>query len=252
MGGLPLNYLRKITVSCKLAKPHWPSRMSTLASLAQAGMMRNQPDAMYVLPIDDPAFWKPPLQDWVRMNALAPGALDSFVYRNGGPAVKGFLPTVLLSFFLIGCIGHATARFYPVQGPLVSQTPSAVYVGKVSGGVNSGQIALTANQGEMFQGRWETIQLPKKSTDAPVMAPTDNEMVPLWDSIYGNGFYVAHVLGSKFYARASLTGANGDSLKVEFYRPEEKDSQGNVNALRASIKGVAKDDKGNVYKITIS
>jgi hypothetical protein len=165
--------------------------------------------------------------------------------------MKKILPTILFSFLLVACTGRAVTRFYPVQGPLAAQTPTPVYVGKVAGGRNSGTVVLTGNQGEVFQGRWETIQQPKKSSDAPAVAPSDNEMVPLWDSIYGNGFYVAHVLGSTLYARASMTGANGDSLKVEFYR-EEKNNNGDVNALRASIKGVAKDSNGNVYKITIS
>jgi hypothetical protein len=75
-------------------------------------------------------------------------------------------------------------------------------------------------------------------------------MAQLWDSIYGDGFYVAHVLGTRLYARASLKANNGDTLKVEFYRPE---NEGNVTTTIASlIKGVAKDDKGNAYKITFS
>jgi hypothetical protein len=123
-------------------------------------------------------------------------------------------------------------------------------VGKVSGWANSGTIVLTGNQGEVFHGRWETIEQPKKSTDAPGAAAGDSEMKPLWDSIYGNGFYVAHVLGSKMYARATMAGANGDSLRVEFYREDRNDRD--ANALRAAIKGVAKDEKGNVYKITVS
>jgi hypothetical protein len=166
--------------------------------------------------------------------------------------MKKLMILALLSVSLAGCIGHATTRFYPVQGPLATQNPTPVFVGKLSSGWSSGSLVLTADQGEVFQGRWEPIKQPKKSTAAPAAAPSDSEMVPLWDSIYGNGFYVAHVLGSKYYARGLLTGANGDSLKVEFYRPEERENQGNVNALRASIKGVAKDDKGNVYKITMS
>jgi hypothetical protein len=59
------------------------------------------------------------------------------------------------------------------------------------------------------------------------------------------------VLGTRLYARASLAGKAGDSLKVEFYRPED---HGNSDAVstRGSVRGVAKDDKGNVYKVTFS
>lgn len=41
MGGLPLNYLRKITVSRKLARPLRPGRMRTSESLTQALRLRN-------------------------------------------------------------------------------------------------------------------------------------------------------------------------------------------------------------------
>ena len=110
--------------------------------------------------------------------------------------MKKLLCTALLCTLLISC--HATARLYPVQGPLA-----------------------------------------------------DSDMAPLWDSVYGSGFYVAHVLGTRLYARASLAGKTGDSLKVEFYRPE---GGGNSEAvpIQGSVRGVAKDGKGNVYKVTFS
>jgi hypothetical protein len=155
----------------------------------------------------------------------------------------------LLSILLVSC--HATARFYPVQGPLMGQTPPPVFVGRISGAFYSGDMTVTGDKGAVFTGHWEAVKRPEKSTDAPLVAPKDEEMAPIWDSIYGNGFYVAHVLGTRLYARASLKSKNGDSLNVEFYRSEES-NKANTAPLAASIKGVAKDDKGNVYKITFS
>jgi hypothetical protein len=55
--------------------------------------------------------------------------------------------------------------------------------------------------------------------------------------------------GTRLYARASLKANNGDSLKVESYRPE---NQGSATSLVALIKRVAKDDKRNIYKVTFS
>ena len=152
------------------------------------------------------------------------------------------------SFALVSC--RATARFYPVQGPLAEQTPPPVYVGKISGAFYSGNMTVTGKQGEVFRGRWEAVRQPAKSTDAPKIAPSDTEMSALWDSIYGDGFYVANVLGTRLYGRGSLKTSNGDTLKVEFYRPEK--ATNDANAIRGTIKGVGKDDKGNVYKITFS
>ena len=154
----------------------------------------------------------------------------------------------LFSLLLVSC--HATARFYPVQGPLAEQTPPPVYVGKLSGAFYSGTMTVTGNQGTVFSGRWETVRQPAKSTEAPQTAASDTEMATLWDSIYGNGFYVANVLGTRLYGRGSLKAGNGDTLKVEFYRPEK--ATNDANAIRGSIKGVGRDDKGNVYKITFS
>ena len=161
--------------------------------------------------------------------------------------MRKLAPVLLLSFLLVSC--RATARLYPVEGPLASQAPLPVFVGKISGALYSGNMTVTGSQGEVFIGRWDTVKRPTKSGDGTGVTTKDDQMAQLWDSIYGNGFYVAHVLGTRLYARASLKANNGDSLKVEFYRPE---NQGHEQSLAATIKGVAKDDKGNVYKITFS
>jgi hypothetical protein len=69
-------------------------------------------------------------------------------------------------------------------------------------------------------------------------------MASEWDMVYGQGFYVAHVLGARLYARAEITGNRGTVLHAELYKPDKIEQQD-----IASIKGVAKDDKGNIYKI---
>ena len=50
------------------------------------------------------------------------------------------------------------------------------------------------------------------------------------------------VLGSKIYARATLTGNMGTVLHTEF---------SNENDKRGNTKGVAQDDKGNVFKVSV-
>jgi len=120
----------------------------------------------------------------------------------------------VLSFTLVSC--HATARFYPVQGPLAEQTPPPVYVGKISGAFYSGNMTVTGNQGEIFSGRWEAVRQPAKSTDAPKISPSNAEMSVLSDSLYGNGFYVANVLGTRLYGRGSLKASSGKVYKIKF------------------------------------
>ena len=154
-------------------------------------------------------------------------------------------PILLLTFSLIGC--YRNARFYPVQGPLSAQTPAPVLVGKVTGAFNSGDISVTLSDGEVCKGRWSVVPTPEvpKGGNAAT-APANEGMPAAWDTVYGQGYYVAHVLGTRLHAQAKLTGDRGTILQMEMYQTGEGAEHGNP----ASIKGVAKDDKSNIYKVT--
>ena len=158
--------------------------------------------------------------------------------------MKNLLILVLVCLAVLsGCT--ATARFYPVQGPLATQTPVPVYVAKFSGAFNSGNLSVILANGEVCKGRWATVPRPATSTDAATAtAAPANNLSAEWDTVYGTGFYVAHVLGARLYARAVLTGNRGTTLNVELYKPDLVE-----NTAPAAIKGVAKDDKGNIYKV---
>ena len=158
--------------------------------------------------------------------------------------MKHKLCLILLGIsMMLGCT--RTARFYPVQGPLAAQTPLPVPVAKVSFRINSGNIAVVLTDGEVCKGRWATVprgQVPNAAAAAPAMIGMQSE----WDTVYGAGFYVAHVLGAKLYAQSTATGDRGTVLKVEMYRSEN--AEGNIVA---AIKGVAKDNKDNIYKLVL-
>jgi len=139
--------------------------------------------------------------------------------------------------------GCATARFYPVQGPLSTQTPPPVYVAKFSGAFNAGDLSVVLDGGELCKGHWATVSRPNTSEAATTAATADN-MSAEWDTVYGTGFYVANVLGERLYARAVLAGNRGTTLRVELYKPDRIE-----NTSVGMIKGVAKDDKGNIYKV---
>jgi hypothetical protein len=55
---------------------------------------------------------------------------------------------------------------------------------------------------------------------------------------------VAHVLGARLYGRAVLTGNRATVLNLEIYEPDHTE-----NNRPAEIKGVARDNKDNVYKV---
>lgn len=161
--------------------------------------------------------------------------------------MKTKLGLILLGIsMMLGC-SH-TARFYPVQGALSAQTPAPVLVGKITGSFTPKDISVVLSDGEVCKGHWamvHPVQVPKGATTAT--AATTNGMLSAWDTVYGPGFYVSHVLGARLYAQAVATGDKGSVLNVEMYRAAI-DRQ----ALPAdAVKGVAKDNKDNIYKLVL-
>ena len=167
--------------------------------------------------------------------------------KQGEASMKSHLVVVLSCVsVLAGC--SATARLYPIQGPLSTQTPPPVYVAKMTGAFASGDFSATLNDTEICKGRWAQVSRPKASIDTAAAAtnpPAENMSVE-WDTVYGQGFYVAHVLGARLYAKAVLTGDKGTVLNVELYKPDVPDHN---NSPAATIRGVAKDNHDNVYKV---
>jgi hypothetical protein len=125
--------------------------------------------------------------------------------REAFPTKNKLFFVLLVAFTLTGC--RATGRLYPVQGPLSTQTPPPVLVAKITGAFNSGNISVVLADGEVCKGRWATVTRPRVSSGAPLAtaAPAEN-MSSIWDTVYGSGFYVAHVLGARLYAQAQLQG----------------------------------------------
>ena len=82
-------------------------------------------------------------------------------------------------------------------------------------------------------------QVPKGANTAS--APTTNGMSSVWDTVYGSGYYVSHVLGARS-ARGMISGNRGTVLNVELYATPEGEHT-------FVIKGVAQDNKDNIYKV---
>jgi hypothetical protein len=156
--------------------------------------------------------------------------------------MKAEFCVVVFGFSLMaGC--SATARLYPVQGPLMAQSPVPVFPGKLTGLVNQGGISFVLANGEVCRGNWTRVVPVKGSQGAQsVPAPLSADMPAIWDQIYGPGYYVAHVLGTALYGRAAITGSRGTILTVEFYRPDAV----------PKVQGVAKDSNGNIYKMAFN
>ena len=142
--------------------------------------------------------------------------------------------------FLTGC--SIRLRFYPVKGPIASATPNQVYMGRISASTTfnpkSGGFSAVLSDGEAFKGSWAMVGPNGKGGTAST--PATNSLSDAWDTVFGEGFYVSHVLGQREYGRSVSTGSNGTVLQVEIYNP---------GTGPAETKAVAQDSKGNIYKV---
>jgi len=133
---------------------------------------------------------------------------------------------------LLGC---AKARLYPVQGPLSAQAPVPVFIARFTGTSNSGSVSVALTDGEICKGHLAAVPRPEVAKGSATATAPPTDMQAAWDAVYGSGFYVSHVLGSAIHVQAVVSGGRGTVR------------QGTEDAT--SIKGVAKDNKGNIYKL---
>lgn len=158
-----------------------------------------------------------------------------------------FAVALVGALFLSGCL--RVAHFYPVQGPLAAQTPLPIYSGRITGVINSGSISATLANGQQFTGKWkaQSAGALAKESRAGVVPPFN--LSAEWDAVYGSGFYTARVLGAHLFARTTLTGRQGGALQLEMI--SEPVENGNPKYPAApEVRGVARDQQGNVYKVT--
>ena len=150
---------------------------------------------------------------------------------------------------LLGCtppIAYTTSYLFPIQGPTSTQQPIPVIpVSVTSDSANAvglrmgGNIVFSLPDGEIFKGRWSR-EAYINSDPATLAQQRATDIQAAWDVVYGDGYYVANVLGSLIHARAKLKGSNGTGLQIEFN-----------SAQPWPTRGVARDDQGNVYKLVV-
>jgi hypothetical protein len=146
--------------------------------------------------------------------------------------LKSVAALTLCASLLSGCINMPPGHLYPVQGALAAQTPTPIYSVSLSGGLSSGTVSASLTNGDVT-GAWHRV------------SPTDTSagnLAAQWDAVYGQGYFLANVLGNANFCRAALIGAQGLHLDVEFVIiPVGQVADG---------KGVAADNQGNLYKLT--
>ena len=130
-------------------------------------------------------------------------------------------------------------KLYPVQGPLTAQTPQPVFSGQIRRPVfSAGPVFLllkswTVANGEVLQGRPKTVKASSVNMPVGASYPPQPNLAFAWDAVYGQGFFVAKILGKKF-GQGVFIGNQGTLLQVE---------------TLDGRNGVAVDNKGNIYKM---
>ncbi|MGB0076044.1 MAG: hypothetical protein WCC05_11950 [Candidatus Sulfotelmatobacter sp.] len=155
---------------------------------------------------------------------------------------KPVLSLAALCICIVAVSGNAFAqKLYPVYGPLAAQTPQPILKGHVRRPmVSVGSVFLllkswTVANGEVLQGKPKTVKASSVIPAPPAGAislPQPN-LAFAWDAVYGEGFFVAHILGNKF-GQGVFTGNHGTVLQVESLDGRN---------------GVAVDNNGNTYKM---
>lgn len=153
------------------------------------------------------------------------------------------IPFALALVTLVLAAAPASAQqMDPVKGPMSLRSPGPFYEGTMGGGTYSYTIksdfgrvrSFSYTDGETLKGKCEWGTAPAADATASE-APDSTQQNPsaVWDLIYGQGYYAAHVAGNKIL-RGTFKGDKGTVLEVE--------SLDNYVAVGA-------DSRGNLYKI---
>jgi len=138
-------------------------------------------------------------------------------------------------------------RLYPVQGPAAAQAHPAEFTAKLPLG-KARKITLVQANGESFAGTWSIVTASTanaKPPGDPTSYPPQPNLAFAWDAVYGQGYYVANILGSQTLGQGVVTGNEGTVLQIEF-RQERLYLAPVDNSF-----GVAVDNKGNIYKVVL-
>ncbi|MCM0081128.1 hypothetical protein L4X63_05950 [Geomonas sp. Red32] len=150
---------------------------------------------------------------------------------------------ILTIFMLWGCtppIAYTTSYLFPVRGPISTGKPIPVIPVSVRSNLNDiGLISFSLPNGETFSGQWSrNLYINANPEKLAQLRETDINLA--WDAVYGDGYYLSTVLGSLSHNRSIITGSQGTVIQLEF------------NGAKPWLStGVAKDDKGNIYKLVI-
>jgi hypothetical protein len=147
---------------------------------------------------------------------------------------------LLVLVVILASACSTTVTLYPVEGPMSKQSPLPVLTARADGITgNTGNISLVLPDGEVCKGRWSSIApMSVRYSAGSASGMATSGMSSAWATVYGSGFSMGNVPGVN-KGEAMLVGDRGTVIQVEFF----------TGSGTANGSGVAKDNKGNVYKM---
>jgi len=150
----------------------------------------------------------------------------------------GLAPLLLLT----ACFGAlSSATLVPVAGPLLDAHTAALKVLMSGSLTGQGTVQVTMPGGEIVCGEFQTLTGYSNSTDFGSGSAIPGQMVVTrddWKAAYGSGMDA----GEKIHGLLSGTGEKGTLLSGEYI----------VDPMEGHGFGVAKDNRGNLYRLTFS
>jgi hypothetical protein len=140
--------------------------------------------------------------------------------------LRPFLATIFV-LAIAGCAVGAI-HLYPIESPTAGQPSNPILNGTIVYAPGAATLSFRLPNGEKFSGPC-TFGSP---------AGVNDDLKAAWDSVYGQGDYISHVVGSPTHCTATLTGNQGTVFHVESYGGPQN-----------PIKGIAQNGNGNLYKL---
>ncbi len=161
--------------------------------------------------------------------------------------MRKFIYLFVMAMLISGCA--TTGRLYPIEGPLAAN-PVVLKATYSYWGTGSGKICLTMPDGELCEGEYTTLSdgfTVVSTTSGGASLDTNggiattrgagfftvDQYASYWGSSYVSG------MKNKQYGQATLIGNKGTIMQVEYF----------TDSLSARGFGLAKDNKGNIYKV---
>jgi hypothetical protein len=144
--------------------------------------------------------------------------------------MRTLITFVCFSVLASGCSQPVT--LYPVQGPLSKQQPLPTIAAQADGILgNTGDLSLTLPDGEACRGKWSSAAPQQVSVST-------GSLFSMYGSAAGYGVTAGNVPGVN-RGEAFLTCDRSTTIQAEFFT-----GSGTANGY-----GVAKDSRGNIYKM---